>query len=100
MLPSASNKTKLFAEIFSLSAFPTRTNLKYLCKSQVAYEGLDSSKTPGLDLSGGSEELWAECSYILVDLLIMSLKESSFPDFWKVLSAVSVFKNIGERSAL
>ena len=57
MLPSASNKTKLFAEIFSLSAFPTRTNLKYLCKSQVAYEGLDSSKTPGLDLSGGSEEL-------------------------------------------
>ena len=59
MLPSVSNKTELFAEIFSLSTFPTRTNLKYLCKSQVAYEGLDFSKTPGLDLSGSSEELWA-----------------------------------------
>ena len=28
----------------------------------------------------------------------MSLKESCFPDCWKVSSMVSVFKNVGERS--
>ena len=28
----------------------------------------------------------------------MCLKESSFPDCWKVSSVVPVFKNVGERS--
>ena len=28
----------------------------------------------------------------------MCLKESSFPDWWKVSSVVPVFKNIGEKS--
>ena len=27
----------------------------------------------------------------------MCLKESCFPGYWKVLSVVSVYKNIGER---
>ena len=39
-----------------------------------------------------------ELSYILAELFNMRLKESSFPDFWKVLPVVPVFKNVGERS--
>ena len=37
-------------------------------------------------------------SYILPELFTKCLKESCFPDFWKVSSVVSVFKNVGERS--
>ena len=39
-----------------------------------------------------------ELSYILVKLFNNCLKESSFPDCWKVSSVVPVFKNAGERS--
>ena len=39
-----------------------------------------------------------ELSYILVELFNMCLKESCFPDCWKVSSMVPVFKNVGERS--
>ena len=39
-----------------------------------------------------------ELSYILAELFSKCLKESSFPDCWKVSSVVLVFKNIGERS--
>ena len=49
--------------------------------------------------SGGSKELLAKRSYILAELLNNCLKESCFPDCWKVLSVVPVFKNVGERSA-
>ena len=38
-----------------------------------------------------------ELSYILAELFNMCLKESCFPDFWKVSSVVPVFKNVGER---
>ena len=37
-------------------------------------------------------------SYILAKLFNNSLKEACFPDCWKVLSVVPVFKNVGERS--
>ena len=40
----------------------------------------------------------AELSYILVELFNKCLKESCFPDCWKVSSVVPVFKNVGERS--
>ena len=40
-----------------------------------------------------------ELSYILAELLNKCLKESCFPDCWKVSSAVPVFKNVGQRSA-
>ena len=40
----------------------------------------------------------AELSYILTKLFNKCLKESSFPDCWKVSSVVPVFKNAGERS--
>ena len=37
-------------------------------------------------------------SYILAELFNMCLKESCFPDCWKVSLVVPVFKNVGERS--
>ena len=61
---------------------------------------LDSSKASGPDcipvvvLKNCEPEL----SYILAELFNMCLKESCFPDCWKVSSVVPVFKNIGERS--
>ena len=39
-----------------------------------------------------------ELSYILAELFNKCLKESCFPDCWKVSSMVPVFKNVGERS--
>ena len=39
-----------------------------------------------------------ELSYILAELFKKYLKESCFPDCWKVSSVVPVFKNVGERS--
>ena len=38
-----------------------------------------------------------ELSYILAELFNKCLKESCFPDYWKVSSVVPVFKNVGER---
>ena len=38
-----------------------------------------------------------ELSYILSELFNMYLKESCFPDCWKVSLVVLVFKNVGER---
>ena len=35
-----------------------------------------------------------ELSYILAELFNMCLRESCFPDCWKVSSVVSVFKNV------
>ena len=61
---------------------------------------LDSSKESGPDcmpvvvLKNGEPEL----SYILAGLFNMCLKESCFPDCWKVSSVVPVFNNVGERS--
>ena len=39
-----------------------------------------------------------ELSFILAELFNKCLKESRFPDCWKVSSVVLVFKNVGERS--
>ena len=40
----------------------------------------------------------AELSHILAELFNKCLKESCFPDCWKVSSVAPVFKNVGERS--
>ena len=117
MLSSASDKAKLFAKNFSKNSnlddsgisspvFPSRTNLKLpnisitpkMVKKVIT--NLDSSKASGPDcipvvvLKNCEPEL----SYILAKLFNMCLKESCFPDFWKVSSVVPVFKNPGERS--
>ena len=61
---------------------------------------LDSSKLSGPDCIPVVvfENCEPELSCILVELFSMCLKESYFPDCWKVSSVVPVFKNIGERS--
>ena len=38
-----------------------------------------------------------ELFYILAEFFNKCLKESSFPDCWKILSVVPVFRNVGER---
>ena len=40
----------------------------------------------------------SELPYILAELFSKCLKESCFPDIWKVSSVDTVFKNVGERS--
>ena len=37
-------------------------------------------------------------SYILTELFNKCLRESCFPDFWKVSSVVPLFKNLRDRS--
>ena len=37
-----------------------------------------------------------QLSYILAELFNKCLKESCFPDYWKVSSVVPVFKNVGK----
>ena len=65
-----------------------------------AITNLDSSKASGPDyipvvvLKNCEPEL----SYILADLFDDCLKESCFPDCWKILSVAPVFKNVAERS--
>ena len=115
MLPSASNKAKLFVENFSknsnlddsgisLPVFPSRTNLKLhnisvtLKIVKKVIMDLDLSKTSSPDciplvvLKNCEPEL----SYILAELFNECLKESCFPDCWKVSLVVPVFKNIGK----
>ena len=118
MLSSASDKAKLFTENFSknsnlddsgifLPVFPSRTNLKLhnislspkMIKKIIT--NLDSSKAFGSDCIPvvALKNCEPELSYILAELFDKSLKESCFPDCWKVSSVVPVYKNVGERSA-
>ena len=116
MLSTASDKAKFLPENvsknsnlddsgISLPVFPSRTHLKlhniYVTPRMVekVIMNLDLSKASGLDcipvvvLKNCEPEL----SYIFAKLF-KSLKESCFPDCWKVSSVVPVFKNVGERS--
>ena len=118
MLSSASDKAKLFSEKFSknsnlydsgicLPAFPSRTNFKlhniYVTPKMVKkiIINLDLSKTSGLDCISlvVLKNCELELSYILAELFNKCLKESCFPDCWKVSSVFPVFKNVRERSA-
>ena len=119
MLSSASDKAKLFARNFSknsnlddsgifLPVLPSRTNLRLhnisvtpkMVKKIMIITNLDSSKASGPDCISVVvlKNCEPEISYILAELLNMCLKESCFPDCWKVSSMVPVFKNVGERS--
>ena len=90
----------------SLPILSSRTNLK-LHSISVALKmdkkvrmNLDSSKSSGPDCIPVvvRKNCELELSYILAQLFNMCLKESSFPDCWKVSSVVPVFKNVEERS--
>ena len=117
VLSSGSDKAKLFAKNFSknsnlddpgvsLPVFPSRTNLKLhnisitpkMVKKVIT--NLDSSKASGPDCSPVVvlKNCEPELSYILAKLFNNCLKESCFPDCWKVSSVVPVFKNVAERS--
>ena len=114
---SASDKEKFFVKNFSknsnlddsgmsLPVFPSRTNLKlhiiYVTPKMVkkVVMNLDLSKASGPDcipvvvLKNSESEL----SYILAELFNKYLKDSCFPDHWKVSSVVPVFQNVKERS--
>ena len=62
---------------------------------------LDSSKVSGPDCIPVMvlKTCEPEPSFILAELFNMCLKESCFPDCWKVSSVVPVIKNVGEKSA-
>ena len=118
VLSSASDKGRFFAENFSKNSnlddsgiflifFPSRTNLK-LHNISVTPEMVTKVKM-NLDFPKAScpdcipvvvlKNCEPELSYILAELFNMYLKESYFPDCWKISSVVPLFNNVGERSA-
>ena len=89
----------------SLPVFPSRTNLKLHIsvtpkKVRKVVINLDLSKAlvPNCIPVVVLKNCEPEVSYILAELFNKCLKESCFPDCWKVSSVVPVFKNVGERS--
>ena len=63
---------------------------------------LDLSKVSGLDCIPVVvlRNCEPEFSYILAEIFNKCLKETCFPNCWKVSSMVHVFKNVGERSTV
>ena len=118
MLSSASDKAKLFPKNFSnnsnlddwgisLPVFPSRTSLKvhnlYITPKMVkkVIANIDSSKASGPDcvLVVVLKNCKPELLYILAELFNICLKESCFPNCWKVSLVVLLFKNVEENSA-
>ena len=117
LLLSASDKANLFTENFSknsnlddpgisLPVFLSRTNLKLhnisvtpTIVKKISMK-LDLSKVSGPECIPVVvlKNCQPELSYILAELFNKCLKESCFPDCWKVSSVVPVFKNVEERS--
>ena len=116
VLSSASDKAKLFAKNFSknsnlddsgisLPVFTSRTNLKLhnisvtpkMVKKVII--NLDLSKASGSECIPVVvlKNCGPEHSYMLLELFNKCLKESCFPDCWKVSLVVLVFKNVRER---
>ena len=116
VLSSASDKVKWFAKNFSknsnlddsgisLPFFRSATNLKLhisvtpqMVKNVMM--NLDLSKASGSDCIPVVvlKNCEPDPSYILAKLFNMYLKESFFPECWKVSLVVPVFKNVWERS--
>ena len=110
-MSSASDKVNFLRTLnledpgISLPVFPCKTNLKLhnisvthkMVKKVIMYR--DLSKISGPDcapvvvLKNGEPEL----SYILAGLFNKCLKDSCFPDCWKVSAVFPVFTNVGER---
>ena len=89
VLSSASDKAKLFAENsgISLPVFPSRTNLKlHISVTPKIVRKVVKVFEPVVVLKNCEPEL----SYILAELFNKCLKESCFPDCWKVSSVVPV----------
>ena len=116
-MSSASDKAKLFTENFSLNStlddsgvslpvFPSRTNLKLhnisvtpkMVRKVVMNLHLSKAFDPNCIPVVVLKKCQPELSYILAELFNKCLKESCFPDCWKISSVVPLFKNVGERS--
>ena len=116
MLSSASDKAKLFAKNFSknsnlgdsgisLAVFPSRTNLKLhnisitpkMVEKVITNLGSSKASSPDCIPVVVLQNCEPELSYILAKLFNICLKESCFPDYWKVSSVFPVFNNVGER---
>ena len=90
----------------SLPICPSRTNVKLHNVSvtrkmvKMVISNLDSSKASGPDCIPVvvPNNCKSELSYLLAELFNQCLKESFFPDFWKVSSVVPGIKNVWERS--
>ena len=119
-MSSASDKAKLFAKNVSNNSncddsgisspvFLSRTNMKLhnisvapkMVKKLKVITNLDSSKASGPDCVPMVvlKNFEPALSYILAELFKKCLKESCFPDCWKLSSVVHVFETVGERSA-
>ena len=110
MLSSASDKAKLFAENFSdsnlddsgifLPVFPSITSLKLhnisvtptMVKKVIMSLDLSKASHPVCILVVVLKNCEPELSHILAELFNKYLKESWFPDCWKVSLVVPVFK--------
>ena len=116
VLSSASDKAKLFAKNFSknsdlddsgISLPVFSSNLKLhnisvtlkMIKKVITHLHLSRASGPDCIPVVVLKHCEPELSYILAQLFNKCLKDSSFPDCWKLSSLVAVFKNVGERSA-
>ena len=90
----------------SLPVFTSRTNLKLhnisvtpkMVRKVVMNLNLSKASSPDCIPAVVLKNCEPELSYILAELFNKYLKESCFPDCWKVSSVVLVFKNVGEKS--
>ena len=113
MLPSASDIAKMFAENFSknsniddsgifLSVCASRTNLKLhntsvtptIVKKVITNFDLSKASGPERVPIVVLRNCESELSFVLAELFNKCLKESCFPDCWKVSWVVPVFKNV------
>ena len=112
VLSSASDNAKLFAKNFSKNSnldysgipLPVFLKLHNISKTPKMVEKVitnlhsseasDPNSIPVVVLKNCEPELL----YILAELFNMCLKGSCFPDCWKVLMVLPVFKNVGKRS--
>ena len=116
VLSSASDGADLFAENvsrnsnlddsgISLPVFPSRTNLKLhnisvasrVVKKVVMSLDLPKASGPGCIPVVVLKNCEPEISFILAELFDGCLRESCFPDCWKVSSVVPLFHNVRER---
>ena len=117
VLSFASDKAKSFAQNFSknsylddscifLPVFPSRTNLKLdnisitpkMVKKVIVNLDLSNASGPDCIPVGILKNSELELFYILAKLFSKCLKESCFPDCWKVSLVVPVFQNVGKWS--
>ena len=95
----------LMTQVSPLPVFPSRTNLKLhntsvtlkMVKKVIINLHLSKASCPDCIPAVVLKDCEPELFHILAELFIKCLKESCFPDCWKV-SVVSVFKNAGEKS--